>query len=396
MLGDIIDIFDSIRVPLNSQQRSDRQGKYPYYGASGIIDAVDDYLFDGQYVLVAEDGENLNSRKLPVAFLARGRFWVNNHAHIIKGKRGIADDRFLIAWFAQADIKGYVTGAAQPKLSQANLKCISLDLPPYSIQRKIASILSAYDDLIENNTRRIAILEAMAQAIYRQWFVKFRFPGHEKLKLVASSLGKIPEGWKHQPLATVAEVNACSIQKGREPDEVNYVDIASVSTGKIDEVRLLPFSEAPGRARRIVRHGDLIWSTVRPNRKSYSLVLNPLPDMIVSTGFAVISGTKAPYTYLYHALTTDEFVGYLVNHARGSAYPAVISSDFEKAVILVPTDDLLTAFHQLTSDMLSLKHRLQTKNQCLRTTRDLLLPKLISGQLDVETLDINTGATLTE
>ncbi len=99
-LGDIIDIFDSIRVPLNSRQRAERQGKYPYYGASGIIDSVDDYLFDGEYVLVAEDGENLNSRKLPVAFMARGQFWVNNHAHIIKGKKGIADDRFLIAWFA--------------------------------------------------------------------------------------------------------------------------------------------------------------------------------------------------------------------------------------------------------------------------------------------------------
>jgi type I restriction enzyme S subunit len=107
-LGEIIDIFDSIRVPLNSHQRSERQGKYPYYGASGVIDAVDDYLFDGDYVLVAEDGENLNSRKLPVAFMARGRFWVNNHAHIIKGKKGFADDRFLIAWFAQADIKGYI------------------------------------------------------------------------------------------------------------------------------------------------------------------------------------------------------------------------------------------------------------------------------------------------
>jgi type I restriction enzyme S subunit len=131
-LGEIIDIFDSIRVPLNSRQRAERQGKYPYYGASGIIDSVDGYLFDGEYVLVAEDGENLNSRKLPVAFMARGQFWVNNHAHIIKGKSGVADDRFLIAWFAQADIKGYITGAAQPKLSQANLKRIALTAPPYS------------------------------------------------------------------------------------------------------------------------------------------------------------------------------------------------------------------------------------------------------------------------
>jgi type I restriction enzyme S subunit len=177
---------------------------------------------------------------------------------------------------------------------------------------------------------------------------------------------------------------------------VNYVDISSVSTGKIDVIRLLTFSEAPGRARRVVRHGDIIWSTVRPNRRSYSLILKPIPNMIVSTGFAVISGRTAPYSYLYHALTTEDFVGYLVNHARGSAYPAVVSSDFEKARILVPDANLLAAFHQLTSDMLLLKHQLHQKNRCLRSTRDLLLPKLISGQLDVEDLDIDAGETVTE
>jgi type I restriction enzyme S subunit len=296
-------------------------------------------------------------------------------------------------WIFHAEV---ITGAAQPKLSQANLKRISLQVPPYFTQRKIASIFSAYYDLIENNTRRIAILEAMAQAIYREWFVEFRFPGHDKVKLVDSSLGKIPKGWNNLALSQVADVNTLSIKRGKEPEELNYVDIASVSTGSIDEVRLLPFAEAPGRARRILRHGDIIWSTVRPNRKSYSLVLNPLENMIASTGFAVISGTNAPFTYLYHALTTDEFVGYLVNHATGSAYPAVNSGDFEKAYILVPSQDVLSAFHDATNGMFLLKHTLQEKNRRLRNTRDLLLPKLISGQLDVEDLDIDAGELLVE
>jgi len=196
IIGEAVDIFDSIRIPLNSRQRAARQGEYPYYGASGIIDSVDDFLFNGEYVLVAEDGENLNSRKLPVAFMARGKFWVNNHAHIIKGKPGIADDRFLISWFANANISGYVSGAAPPKVNQANLRRMELRIPSSPLQRKIASILSAYDDLIENNTRRIAILEELAQAIYREWFVNFRFPGHENVKLVDSPLGMIPEGWE--------------------------------------------------------------------------------------------------------------------------------------------------------------------------------------------------------
>lgn len=287
------------------------------------------------------------------------------------------------------------TASGRENVSKSAFSSIEVPVCPLHCQHKIAAILSAYDDLIENNTRRIAILEAMAQAIYREWFVEFRFPGHEKVKLVDSPLGKIPAGWKHQPLVSIADVNAQSIKKGQEPDEVNYVDIASVSTGKIDEVRLLPFAEAPGRARRIVRHGDIIWSTVRPNRKSYSLILNPLQDMIASTGFAVISGTKAPYTYLYHALTTDDFVGYLVNHATGSAYPAVNSGDFEKAQILVPSEDVMEEYNKITNEMFLLKHQLQVKNRNLRTTRDLLLPKLISGQLEVEDLDIETGETVT-
>lgn len=177
-LGDVIDLFDSQRVPLNSRQRRERQGKYPYYGAQGIIDYIDDYIFDGRYILVAEDGENLNSRKLPLALFAHGKFWVNNHAHILRSKPKIADDTFLLACLNNADIKPFVTGAAQPKLSQANLRLIEVPLPPLSIQRRIAAILSAYDELIENSQRRIKILEAMARTLYREWFVR-RSPSYE-------------------------------------------------------------------------------------------------------------------------------------------------------------------------------------------------------------------------
>ena len=137
-LGDVIEIYDYKRVPLSSKQRKERPGSYPYYGASGIIDYIDDYIFDGRYLLVAEDGENLNSRNTPIAFLASGKFWVNNHAHIIRGISGEADDYFLMNYLQASNISGYITGAAQPKLSQANLKIIKIRMPQYEIQRKIA------------------------------------------------------------------------------------------------------------------------------------------------------------------------------------------------------------------------------------------------------------------
>jgi type I restriction enzyme S subunit len=263
-----------------------------------------------------------------------------------------------------------------------------LDLPPLETQRKIASILSAYDDLIENNTRRIKILEEMAQAIYREWFVSFRFPGHEQVKMVDSPIGRVPEGWEVKALGEVAKVNARSIRTANAPETINYIDISSVSTGSIDKVERLPFAEAPSRARRIVQHGDVIWSTVRPNRKSFSLILTPPADLVVSTGFAVISPKSVPYTYLYQALTTDEFVGYLVNHATGAAYPAVNAGDFEKANFLRPAKTLIDAYHKATESVFLLRHRLIAKNQNLRQTRDLLLPKLISGEVEVSELAV--------
>ena len=274
-------------------------------------------------------------------------------------------------------------------LNQEIVSRIPLYLPPLQTQHKIASILSAYDDLIENNTRRIAILEEMAQTLYGEWFVHFRFPGHEKKRLVESELGLIPEGWEVVKLGEVADINMSNIQKGKEPTLINYVDIASVSIGHIDNVETVAFVDAPGRARRIVKHGDIIWSTVRPNRRSYSIVLDPPLNMIVSTGFAVITAYKMPYSYLYYALTTDDFVGYLTNHATGSAYPAVNSGDFQNAFVLLPPSVLLDGFHNIVAKLLAQKQNLFRRNDNLRKTRDLLLPKLISGEVDVEGLDIH-------
>ncbi len=215
-LGELIQFFDSKRVPFSSILRSKRQGAFPYYGASGIIDWIDDYIFEGRYLLIAEDGENLNSRKLPLAFLADGRFWVNNHAHIVRGKAGALDDVFLQQWFAQADISGYVTGAAQPKLTQANLRRIKVAVPPLTSQRKIATILSGYDRLIENHNRRIKLLEEMAQRLYREWFVEFRYPGHQGVPHIDSELGPIPQGWLVQRMHEVADVIDCLHSKKPE------------------------------------------------------------------------------------------------------------------------------------------------------------------------------------
>jgi type I restriction enzyme S subunit len=235
----------------------------------------------------------------------------------------------------------------------------------------------------------------MAQALYREWFVHFRFPGNENVPMVNSPLGEIPEGWEIKKLGLIAEINYANLKNGNAPEEIFYVDISSVSTGKIDKIERIPFSEAPSRARRIVGHGDIIWSTVRPNRKSYSLILNPPKDLIVSTGFAVITAKCVPYTYIYQALTTEDFVSYLTNHAKGAAYPAVGANDFKDANILLPNKELLYLFDSIAKDIMDQKQNLLQRNANSQCTRDLLLPKLITGELDVDTLDINTEGMTT-
>lgn len=288
----------------------------------------------------------------------------------------------------QATIYGMTNGATVPHLNMRDVRTLPIpEVPPLPTQRKIAAILSAYDDLIENNTRRIQILERMAQAIYREWFANFRFPGHGKVKLVESPLGKIPQGWQVRRLDEVASLNGLSIRRGEGPREVLYVDISSVATGRIEKIEPMRFADAPGRARRIVRHGDTVWSCVRPNRKSFSLILNPPANLIVSTGFAVLTPANVPFAFLYQAVTTDDFVAYLTNHATGAAYPAVTARDFEAAKMVVPDDSLLRLFHEQCEPMMLLKENLLRKNGNLRHTRDLLLPKLISGALSVENME---------
>ncbi|MGD0572655.1 MAG: restriction endonuclease subunit S [Sedimentisphaerales bacterium] len=371
-LGDVIELYDYKRVPLSSIERAERKGEYPYYGASGIIDYVDDYLFDGQYLLIAEDGENLNSRKLPVAFLASGKFWVNNHAHIVRGKQCLADDRFLMYHFATSDIGGYITGTAQPKLSQANLRCISMKLPSFETQQKIASILSAYDDLIENNTRRINILEEMAQAIYHHWFVDFKFPGHKKVKFVDSPLGKIPEGWEVKALGKIAD-----IQWGdTETTKASYVEdgfnaySASGLDGKLDhydfdKTGIVLSAIGANCGKTWFASGK--WSCIKNTIRLWAV------DKQVST------------EYLYFATNNMSFWP-----RRGAAQPFISQGDAENINVLRPDETLMKRFTEFASQSLALMAKLESQNINLRRTWDMLLPKLISGEVDVSKLEIES------
>ena len=287
----------------------------------------------------------------------------------------------LLSPSAQSQMKQTAAGVAQPKLGIYKVNEIEIPFPPLPVQRRIAGILSAYDELIENNQRRIRILEDVARSLYREWFVRFRYPGHESVQLVDSPLGQIPQGWEVKKISDIAVVNRAQINAKNAPDELHYIDIASVSPGQIVYVTTYAFADAPGRARRVVQHGDVLWSCVRPNRRSHAPVLHPETNTIASTGFAVLTAKAVPFTFLYFATTTDDFVGYLTNNASGAAYPAVTATTFEKADLLIPSAPLLKKFGDVTIPLSEQIHTLQRQTANLRRTRDLLLPRLLSGQV---------------
>lgn len=285
------------------------------------------------------------------------------------------------------------SGGSQQNLNGQTIKSFPILKVARQTQCKIAAILTAYDDLIETNKRRIALLEKMAEELYREWFVRMRFPGHQTTKFVKG----VPEGWEVRELKECADINPSSIGRNDRPEMIHYVDIGSVTTNQIGEVQALSLTDAPGRARRRVKHGDIIWSSVRPANRAYCLIYKPIENLIVSTGFAVIRPkSETPFTFLNFVITSNGFVDQMTAVAKGAAYPATSFDDIEKAKLLWPGKDLLGAFHDSCEPLFHQKHTLTDQSLALTKSRNLLLPRLISGKLSVEDLDIQFPPSMAE
>lgn len=271
------------------------------------------------------------------------------------------------------------TGSTVHHTSPSKIYDYRFYAPSYEEQREIAERMFAYEKIIKNNQRQIRLLEEAAQRLYKEWFVDLRFPGHENTKITDG----VPEGWRMAVLSEIASVNKESISKQYPYDYVDYIDIGAVSKGQINSATRLSTKDAPGRAKRIAFDGDVLWGMVRPNLKSYALVFHPKETSVFSTGFAILHAEKVPFSFLYCHVTQDEFVSYLINCTNGAAYPAVKPSHFENAVLLVPTDMVLSKFHSLVGQMFRQAEILEQKNQQAIEARDRLLPKLMSGEIEV-------------
>ncbi len=201
--------FDGKRIPLSSEQRAEMQGDYPYYGANGIVDRVNNYLFDGEYILLGEDGAPFFEPYKDVAFLVKGKFWVNNHAHILKAIQNY-DQRFLTYLLNRVDYRKYITGSTRDKLTQDDMSSIELPVMVHSEQKTIATYLdrktAQIDDLIAKKKRMIELLKEERTAVINQAVTKGLDPNVELKDSGIEWLGKIPKHWKIKKLKYIAHV----------------------------------------------------------------------------------------------------------------------------------------------------------------------------------------------
>ena len=365
-LGDVVNILDSKRVPLSSKERSTRQGCYPYYGAQGIIDYIDDFIFDGTYLLIAEDGENLKSQKQNVAQLASGKYWVNNHAHILESN-GKSDIRYICYLLNTLDLSGYITGSAQPKLNQANLVKIAFKLPPLEIQKDIADYLSVFDDKIEVNRKINENLEQQAQALFVD------FEPFKNGEFVESELGMIPKGWRVGTLFDVAEIYDKKRKplSGKERENMNRVYPYYGATSCMDYVDDYLFD---GIYTLIGEDG----SVVKENGLPYMQYV--WGKFWVNNHAHILQGKNGFSTEMIHVLLSMTNIRHLVT---GAVQAKLSQANMQKIILPIPPKEVVDKIRQLIDIIYENKRILEDESRRLSELRDTLLPKLMSGELKV-------------
>lgn len=316
---------------------------------------------------------------------------------VLRAGRDI-NERFLYFTVTNQPFTDYLTanakGAAYPAVDTDTIERAEIFLPPLPTQRKIAAILSAYDDLIENNLRRIKILEEMAQNLYREWFVKFRFPGHKQARFTDSPLGRIPEGWDIVALEDVCTRITDGSHYSPKTTDFGF-PMASVKDMhdwgiNIDTCRTISEEEFKKLVRNDckMRKNDVLIAKDGSYLKHCFVVEEDLDVALLSSIAVLRPNERINPHILAMTLREPEMKTRMTGFVSGAALPRIILQAFRQFQILLPNVTLQKRWAENAEPMIQLCYRLINANLNLRRTRDLLLPKLISGEVDVSELDI--------
>lgn len=400
-LGEIVNNYDARRIPLSSRERENRRGPFPYYGATGVMDHVDDYLFEGLHLLVAEDGSVERPDGTPFLQLVDGKFWVNNHAHVLKGKTD-DDTKYIYYALQTVPIRPYVSGSVQAKLSQANLNRVPTPYPPDKSHRQaIAHILGTLDDKIELSRRMSETLEAMARALFKSWFVDFdpvrakaegRDPGLPRdladlfpSEFVDADAGRIPKGWEEKPIGDLAEIvggstprtNRTEYWEGGKYNWVTPKDLSTLSAPvlvdterKVTELGLAQIGSG------LLPPGTVLMSSRAPI--GY-LAITEIP-VAINQGFIAMKprdGISNLYLLRWASNAHEE----ILSHANGSTFLEISKSSFRAIRVVVPPAPIMQAFDRLTRPLYDQVVAKQRGLSTLAALRDSLLPRLVSGKI---------------
>lgn len=336
------DILDSKRVPINSEEREQRMGSIPYYGANGIQGYIDDYIFDEDLILIAEDGGYFNEfATRPIAYRVSGKSWVNNHAHVLKAKTGYSQEAVFYS-LEHKDIQPFIVGGTRAKLNQSELRSITLNLPvSLQEQTQIATILSTIDRAIEQTEALIAKQQRIKTGLMQDLLTKGidengNIRSEETHEFKDSPLGRIPVEWEVKPLASVAE-----IIMGQSPQGYTYNQIGEgtplingpteFGTRYIERVN--QWTTSPTK---LCKRGDVLFCV----RGSTTGRINIANDVYcIGRGLAAIREVKNKSINSFLELFLTQLVEQLFSEASGSGstFPSITSNRISATLILVPS-----------------------------------------------------------
>lgn len=297
---------------------------------------------------------------------------VNQHVAIIRPFPEKAYFRYIFYYlqFLKPEILiAAEIGATRNAITKGMIEEIDIPLPPLPEQRAIAAVLSSLDDKIDLLHRQNATLEAMAEALFRQWFVV-----------------EAREEWETVKVVRFVKTNQRTVTKDYPFREIEYLDTSSLNKGMVTSIQNIELVNAPSRAKRLVQNNDILISTVRPDQKHYGIIRKPSERLVVSTGFCVITCIDIDPHFIYLLLTTEDMTEYLHSIAEGSTstYPSLKPHDIEEIEFALPPKALISRFGELASSYWDKIHSNQTQIRTLTALRDTLLPKLMSGEVRVK------------
>lgn len=350
-------------------------GQYPFFTCDPQTLAINTYAYDTEAVLLA--GNNASGNY--TAKYYHGKFNAYQRTYIIesidKGKLDI--HYFLYALNEQlALLKSISSGSTTKFLTMSMLKPLSVPCPTISVQHRIASILSAYDDPIENNRRQIKLLEEVAQRLYREWFVELRFPGHESVKVVDG----VPEGWMKGTLNTIAEFTGKKANKAERERYKCYLPIDCLPKKSLAYINHDNISNAESSLLSFAEY-DIIFGAMRPY--FHKVVIAQEEGLTRSTCFVINSRSKEYWSYVCMLLFSEEAIDYATHVSVGTTMPYVRWKDFERMPVLIPSQKVAAHFHEMLLPIIQKISCIAKHIALLSEARDRLLPKLMSGEMEV-------------